>query len=970
MRLFVPANTASAARCQNTNNEGEGEMMKQLQRIELTINDVQRFVLCDPENDSLALVLRRMGLTGTKIGCGIGVCGACSVILNGEVVRSCNKKMKNIPEYSEIRTIEGIGSAQHLHPIQQAFITYGGIQCGFCSPGFIVSAYGLLSANPDPTREEVREWFRAHRNVCRCTGYKPIVDAVMAAAKVMRGEATMEDITYDTKSEKDIYGSYRPRPTALAKVLGQTDFGDDIKLKMPEGVAHLAVVMATVPHAKINNIDISEAEKAEGVYKVMTAKDVKGVNNIDAPAVVPRQKGTGLTIFPLLCDKKINHIGDVVALVAADSEEHARAAAKLVKQDLELLPVYRTLPEAVMPNAIQLNEGVPNFYMEAPVFKGEDTDDIFDDAPYSVEGSFHSQHEPHLPIEPDVVQAYWGTDGMMTVQCKAQAVTEARECVHTVTGLPMEQVRIIMNAPGGSFGYSIGGQTFGLAAMAVQNLNMPVTMTLNYAEFNHISGKRSATFTNGRLCCDENGKILAAEYDCGLDHGAYGMVAGKIFNNLVSVGFHGYNIPNIKALARGAASNNAFNTAYRGFGAPQIYTTTEALIDMLAEKIGMDPWQFRYINAARPGDLTINSCPYHDYVYPDLLERIKPTYDAYKAEAEAGKAEGKHMGVGISMGGFLITIGMFDQCEVAIELMPDGTFRQYNTWEDVGQGGDIGALTHTVKALETMGVKAEQIKLIMNDTKICPDSGLAAASRSHYMGGNATIDAANKIMDAMRKPDGTWRTYDEMVAEGIPTKYVGHYDQFNLGLPPGLDPNTGMGEKNPTYMYCVNTCLVEVDVDTGKTKVLRYHTVSDVGKIGNRLAVEGQAYGGLSHSIGFALSENYDNELKQNNIATCGIPQVTDIPDDISVEFVENLRPAGPQGSCGCSECFQSSGHMAVINAIRNACGVRVFALPATPDKIKEGWAAVQRGEDPIPEKYYLGSDFNDELDYIKANPM
>jgi aldehyde oxidoreductase len=623
-----------------------------------------------------------------------------------------------------------------------------------------------------------------------------------------------------------------------------------------------------------------------------------------------------------------------------------------------------------MPNAIQLNEGVPNFYMEQPVFKGKDPDELFDDAEYVVEGSFHSQHEPHLPIEPDTVQAYWGTDGMLTIQCKAQAVTEARECVSKTSGLPMDQIRIIMNPTGGSFGYSIGGQTFALAAMAVQVLNMPVTMTLPYAEFNHISGKRSATFANGRICCDKNGKIIAAEYDVGLDHGAYGMVAGKIFNNLVSVGFHGYNVPNFKALARGAASNNAFNTAYRGFGAPQIYTTTEALIDMLAEKAGIDPWEFRYINAARPGDLTINSRPYHDYVYPELLEKIKPIYDAYKAEAEAGKAAGKHMGVGISMGGFIITIGMFDQCEVALELMPDGTFTHYNTWEDVGQGGDIGALTHAVKALEPLGVKASQIKLVMNDTKICPDSGLAAASRSHYMGGNATIDAANKLMDAMRKPDGTYRTYDEMVAEGIPTKYIGHYDQFNLGLPPGLDPNTGEGEKNPTYMYCVNTCLVDVDTNTGKTTVLRYTTVCDVGVVGNRLAVEGQAYGGLSHSIGFALSENYDNELRQNNIATCGIPKITDIPDDFNVIFVENPRPAGPHGSCGCSECFQSSNHMAVINAIRNACGVRIYALPATPDKIKAGLEALAQNRDPIPEKYYLGSDLNEELEYIKANPI
>jgi aldehyde oxidoreductase len=238
------------------------------------------------------------------------------------------------------------------------------------------------------------------------------------------------------------------------------------------------------------------------------------------------------------------------------------------------------------------------------------------------------------------------------------------------------------------------------------------------------------------------------------------------------------------------------------------------------------------------------------------------------------------------------------------------------------------------------------------------------------MVGNATLDAAKKLMDAMRKPDGTFRTYDEMVAEGIPTKHFGHYDQFNIGLPPGLDPNTGEGEKNPDFMYCVNVAQVEVDVNTGKVQVLRYTCVSDVGVIGNRLAVEGQAYGGLSHSIGFALSENYDAQDKHGNMAGCGIPTIDMIPDDINLVFVETPRNAGPHGSCGCSECYQSSGHMAVINAINNACGVRIYELPATPDKVKAAYEAKQRGEDLTPPKYFLGSDFDEELELIKANPL
>jgi len=944
--------------------------MKKLTRKALMINGVERFALCELETDTLAEVLRRLGLTGVKVGCGTGVCGACSVILNGEVIRSCTRRMKNVPDHSEITTIEGIGTPQHLHPLQQAWVTYGAAQCGFCSPGFIVSAYGLLQENINPTREDVREWFRKHHNVCRCTGYKPLVDAVMAAAKCMRGECTMDDLKFDPTG-KDIYGSAMPRPTGVAKVCGLTDYGDDIARKMPEGTAHLAVVISEVAHANIINIDTSEAEKMPGVYKVMTAKDVKGSNNLGFPAFIPRQKGQGLPEFPMICGKKICKRGDIVALVAADTREHARAAAKMVKQELEILPSYMSLPEAVMPGAARLNPDLPNFYMEQPLIKGEDPEELFDEADYVVEGSFYSQHEPHLPIEPDVVQAYWDEDDIMTIQCKTQNLYESVAAVAPVIGLPPERIRIICNPAGGSFGYSMTALTFALCATAVQNLDMPCSLVLSYEEFNHITGKRAATYTNGKLGLDKDGKIVAVEYDIAMDGGAYTSVGTLLLPNLVEVAFHGYNIPNIKALARGCVTNQAYVTAFRGFGAPQINVPCESLVDMAAEKAGLDPWLVHYVNAARPGDTSINQRPFHEYPYPELLEKIKPVYDEYKAEAEAARAEGRAVGVGISMGGFHVSIGAFDSAELDVELRPDGKIAEYTTWEDVGQGGDIGALTHMVKALEPMGVKPEDIILVLNDTKLCPDTGVAASSRSHYMGGLAALDAARQLMDAMRKPDGTWRTYDEMVAEGIPTKYRGHYDLSNSGLSLMLDPNTGEGDRIPTYSYTVNVALVEVDTNTGKTTVKRMTTCADIGVIGNLLAVEGQGYGGLSHSIGFALSEDYDPTKKTSgNMAGCGIPTIDAIPDDFNLMFAENPRVNGPHGSGGCSEGFQSSAHMAVINAINNACGVRIYELPATPAKVKAALEKKARGEDLTPPKYFLGSDFEDEMELIKANPL
>jgi len=945
--------------------------MKKLTRKSLNINGVERHVVCDPENDSLATILRQMGLTGTKIGCNTGVCGACSVLVDGEVVRSCILKMKNVKEFSSIVTVEGIGTPQNLHPIQQALITYGGVQCGFCTPGFVVSTYGLLLKNPDPTREEVRQWFEDHRNICRCTGYKPLVDAAMAAAKVMRGEASMSDITYCSSNDEDIYGSNYPRPTAVAKVCGLSDYGDDIAVKMSGRIAYLAPVLSTVAHARIINIDVSKAEEAKGVIKVLTAKDVKGTNNLSFPSFLPRLKGKGLTEFPVIAGKKINKIGDCVALVAADTQEHAREAAKLVKVELEILPSYMSILDSALPNAIQLHETTPNMYMYQPLYKGKDPASLWGEAETIVEGSFASQHEPHLVIEPDVVQAYWDTDNYLTIQSKSQNLTESAQSIALACGIPLEKIRMIMNPSGGSFGYTTTANNFALAVTAVQNLDIPVSLTMTYEEHMHTTGKRTASYSNGKLAVDKNGRILAVEYDIALDHGAYAGPSSALFNNLIAFAFYGYSVPNAKALARGGSSNHCFGTSYRGFGGPQIYTMSEALIDMAAEAAGIDPWEFRYNNLARPGETTINNSPYYLYdVYPELMEKAKPYYDAYKAEAREARKNNRNVGVGVSLGAYHITIGKFDSADVALELMPDGTITNYNTWEDVGQGGDIGALTHTVKALEPLGIRPEQVRLVMNDTAKCPDTGLAAASRSHYMAGNATIDAANKLMGAMRKSDGSFRTYDEMVADNIPTKYYGHYDQMNSALDPGLNPNTGEGERAPAYMYCVNIALVEVDVNTGKTEVLRFTCASDVGVIGNRLAVEGQAYGGISHSIGFALSEDYNPTLKKSgNMAGCGIPSIKSIPDDITLLFTETEREYGPHGSCGCAECYQSCNHMAVINGINDACGVRIFDLPATPEKVKYALecsktAGLQR------KKYFFGSDMEDELEYIAENPL
>ena len=950
-----------------------------LQKMTLNINGADRMFICDPEKDTLASVLRRLGLTGTKIGCGTGVCGACSVILDGKVIRSCTRKVKSVKEYSSVITIEGIGTVMHPHPLQYAWVHLGAVQCGFCVPGFIVSAYQLLQENQDPTREEVRDWFQKHRNVCRCTGYKQIVDAVMEAAAIMRGEKTFEDITYDwSKDTKEgYYGKPLIRPNAMAKACGVCDYGDDIELKMPAETLHAVLVMPRVyNHAEIENIDYSEAEKMTGVVKVITAKDVEGANRLMSyqfsPRTVPFEQ-----VHKILQDEKIINWGNVVAIVVADTKDHAKAAADKVKVELKPLPEYMNYLDAVLPDAERIHPSMSNVYSKQIVVKGDvdDIPDIIDESEYSVEGSFYSSRQPHMSIEGDTVQAYYDEDDNLCVHCKTQTLYFDRDDMAEAIGIPLEKLRVIENPTGGSFGWAMTATTYAMAGIAAKVTGMPVALSMDYAQFMAISGKRSPCFFNGRVGCDKNGKLTAVEFDAGLDHGAYPELGDDKLQIIMRFAFFPYNIRNVAGLTRVAVTNHAFGTAYRGYGSPQAYTCSESLMDMLAEKAGIDPFEFRYTNIAREGDENLNQYKFLQYPMEKMMDNMRPYYEDAKKRAKAEDTPEKRRGVGIAWGGFKVGLGHIDEATVAIELVGDRKFRKYDTWQDQGQGGDAGSLICTLEALRPYfpDVTPDDIKLIQTDSKYCPNTGESAGSRSHFANGKASIVAAKMLADAMRKEDGTYRTYDEMIAEGIPTRYDGtwtaadEWDDYNF-----MDPNTGKGNLSYAYTYALFMSEVEVDPKTGKTTVLSMTCVDRVGKVGNPQLVNGQAYGGISHSIGFALSENYEDVQKDNNMFRAGIPYIKDIPDDMTIIHLDDYDENGPFGSSGASEACQSGGHMAVINAINNACGVRIYELPATAEKVKVGIEALARGEtNPNkPEKYFLGSDYYDELEEIRNNPV
>ncbi|MDR2157619.1 MAG: xanthine dehydrogenase family protein molybdopterin-binding subunit, partial [Clostridiales Family XIII bacterium] len=758
-------------------------------------------------------------------------------------------------------------------------------------------------------------------------------------------------------------------PAALSKVLGACDFGNDIAQKMPD-VLHLAVVMPRVSHALINGIDVSEAEKAPGVAKVITHRDVQGINRITFPVGDVRSKANGFE-RPILNDTKVFRYGDVVALVAADTPKHAREAAKLVKLDLQRLPEYLNGLDAMADDAEEIHPGIPNVFLENPVFKGEDTREILKHAKYVVEGSFHSTRQPHMVIEPEVAQAYTDDEGVLTIHCKSLYLQINIAVLSKGIGCPPEKMRVIENPTGASFGYAFSPCTSGLVAVATMATGRPVSLVLNYEEFMHFTGKRAPSYSNARLGCDENGKLTGLEYEIAFDKGAYSEVAGLIVQK--GQRFYGapYAIPNVMGLSKAHFSNHAFSTAYRGFGSPQCYTGSEQLIDMLAEAAGIDPLEMRRRNVYRPGDTSPNGNTFDVFPMEGILDALKPKYEKLKARAAQTSTADRKRGVGVSIGHYNVTSGPNDHSEIAVELNPDNTVTVYNTWEDQGQGADVGTLVHAYEAFRPLGLTAEQIRLVMNDTKLCPTTGPAAGSRSHYMAGNAIKDGADKLLASMRKEDGTYRTYDEMISEGLPVKHLGIHDTAHRTR--ALDPDTGQGNPTAEYTYGAFLAEVEVDVNTGKTRVLAMHCVADIGTVGNYPAVDGQAYGGMMHSIGFALTEDYSDVSKHKNMIASGFPYIDMIPDgeDFTVEYLVTERPSGPYGSSGCSEMFQSGGHVAILNAIYNAVGVRIFELPATPEKVKAGIDGLARGEDVNRTgRYYLGGDFYKKVDEIKANPV
>jgi aldehyde oxidoreductase len=463
-------------------------------------------------------------------------------------------------------------------------------------------------------------------------------------------------------------------------------------------------------------------------------------------------------------------------------------------------------------------------------------------------------------------------------------------------------------------------------------------VSLKYDYFQHITytGKRSPFFIKLKYGADKDGKIVAMEGDWIVDHGPYSEFGDLLTVRGAQFIGAGYGIPSIRGKGQTVCTNHAWGSAFRAYGSPQSFMASESLMDELAAKMGVDPLELRYKNVYRKGDTTPTGQTPEVLSLPDLIDKLRPRYQEALAKAKKESTPQKKKGVGVSIGIYGCGLDGPDGSEVNLELTPEGVTLTCS-WEDHGQGADSGALGTCHEGLRPLGIKPEQIKLVMNDTAVTPNSGPSGGSRQQVMTGNAIKNGCEMLVNAMRKPDGSFRTYDEMKAENIPLRYDG---KWAASMCTPCDEN-GQGNPFPVYMYGAFMAEVTVDTATGKTQVDGYTAVADIGKINNRLTVDGQMYGGIAQGIGLALTEDFEDLQKHTSLVACGLPYTKDIPDKLDVLYVENPREHGPFGAAGVGELPLTSSHVAVVNAIYNATGVRIRELPALPEKVLAGLKAL-----------------------------
>ena len=922
------------------------------QTISLCINGHPHQVEIGPKTTLLEALRDGLHLTGTKNGCGQGHCGACTVIVDGKAVRSCIYKASRA-DGARVETIEGIAHDGELHPLQEAFIEHGAVQCGFCTPGMIMAAKALLDAHPHPTDEEIKDALK--RNLCRCTGYTRIIQAIRGAA----GGAPPQ--LPETENPLAAVGCPAPRPDARDKVTGQAIYAADLYFG---GMLHAKVLRSKYPHARVLRVDTSKAKTLPGVAAVLTADDVPGAKN----------HGIVRPDWPVLAYDKVRYVGDAIALVAAETEEIAEKALELIQVEYEPLPVVTSPQEALAPDAPLVHDD-GNLLKRIQVRKG-DTEKGFAEADVIVEREYRTPSLDHAFLEPEAGVATIDEEGRITVHVGSQIPFADRRQIAASLAIPEEKVRVKAPHLGGAFGGKEDISVQIHAALLAQATGRPVKLVFTRKESLIVHPKRHATTIRLRTGVTREGKLTAVQAEIYGDAGAYASLSEHVMTRTATHAAGPYDVPHVEIDCYAVYTNNVPAGAFRGFGVPQSAFAMESQMDILAEKLGLSPFELRRKNALRVGSTTATGQVLRESVgLLETINRVEEKVQSSKFKVQSSKSEIRNpkseirrgWGIACAYKNVGLGGGAPDCAGAEVELTDDGQAIVRAGAAEVGQGL-VGVLA--LLAAEELGLPYDSVEVLVADTDQTLDGGATTASRQSFITGNAVRLAAQKVRETVAQaaseeldapPDSlvfkNGRVHASCykaeksisLAEAVAlAKGEGREVRASVVYePPKTVPLGEVGDMHFAFGYATQAALVEVDINTGQVEVLKVIAAHDVGRALNPLAVAGQIEGGVVMGLGIALQEEFvieDGIPKSTSLAKYKIPSIERTPEIVPI-IVEDEASEGPYGAKGIGEIPSIPTAPAIINAIYNATGVRIYSLPATAKKVlaglEHGWAGL-----------------------------
>jgi len=913
-----------------------------LTRLSIRLNGELREIQSDPRSRLSQVLREEFHLTGTKVGCDAGDCGACTVLLNGQPVCSCLTAVGQLHE-ATVETIEGLrSSSPKFDGLQQSFLRHGAAQCGICTPGMLVSSVALLHQNPQPTELQVMDALGGV--LCRCTGYRKIVRAVLEANHAMNAEAPA--------SSHGPVGQRVVRLDGRKKILGQEIFGAD---EWPEDALVLRVVRSPHHRAEFSFGDLDAYRRSNPrIEAIFTARDVPGKNCF---GVIPP-----FADQPVFAETEARFLGEAVAALVGDQETIARLDLRQFPVTWKLLPALEDPQQSLLPGAPLVHASRPgNILVGGRVVHG-DVDDALRTADVTAEVEYETGFIEHAYIEPEAGFARRVGD-RIEVQACTQAPYNDLKDIAAILGIPESSVRIIPTAVGGGFGSKLDLSLQPFLVVAAWNLRRPVRMTYSRPESIRSTTKRHPSKIFCRAGATLDGKLVAMDFAADFNTGAYASWGPTVAARVPIHASGPYKVPHFRAVTRAIHTHLLPAGAFRGFGVPQGTIAQEQLYDSLAEKLGMDKLKFRLLNALENESPTVTGQVLGSGVgLRACFEALEPRWRQARKESSAFNAASRNSlrrGVGVA--------GMWYGCgntslpnpsTMRVGLKRDGRIALHQGAVDIGQGS---ATVVTQICAEALGVPLDKFDLLSGDTDITPDCGKTSASRQTFVSGKAAFLAGEQLRKAILSLAGACDCARFELADGaailedagirkhvslldLPLDNRGYVASAEATFDPSVSPLDEDGQGIPYAVFGFGAHLAEIEVDTelGTIKVLRLVAAHDVGRAINPTLVEGQIEGGAAQGLGMALMEEFFPG-KGENLHDYLIPTIGDMPPVESI-LIEDPSAVGPYGAKGVGEQALIPTAPAILNALYDAAGVRIRKLPATPDKVRAAILAKAAG--------------------------